>query len=244
MILNIDFPQPLKDAIQGLYTVFDGAGFPSSRFGECSWLMPEQVRVLKSKPLKALTVEELALYANYAWHCGTEADFRYFLPRISELFAQGAYDIFWSPHEFTLSVSFIGFTALEKASFDVFLMEFWKMCLNSFPAPYYPDEILCGLAQIYENLQPFLDLWKDDRVSIESGKNLAHLASSATYNPNWGDYPRQRQQLISWLLDQATIDLLESYLERYIETPFAEEFLEAVHDIQKWRDAFDSPEIT
>lgn len=73
-----------------LYRVFSRYPFPSDMEGCPCCVSDEHLRLLRSKPLRQLGGEELSRYvfkAMTTW--GTEDDFKYYLPRIFELYISG-----------------------------------------------------------------------------------------------------------------------------------------------------------
>lgn len=73
-----------------LYRVFSRYPFPSGMEGCPCCVSGEHLRLLRSKPLRRLGSEELSRYvfkAMTTW--GTEDDFKYYLPRIFELYISG-----------------------------------------------------------------------------------------------------------------------------------------------------------
>ncbi len=78
----------LQEAITRLYEAFSHESKPSViDWCSCEACAPrDNVSVLISKPLRSLTPDELTHYASSAFlTAGSEADFKYYLPRILEI---------------------------------------------------------------------------------------------------------------------------------------------------------------
>src|SRR5436190_15262175 len=174
--------QNLASAIRTLYEVFGVYRMLSSEFGACRWLTEAQISVLKRKPSVDLSVDELKGYAEHSSYCGNVNDLKHFLPRLVELFSH--YSLVIPPEIFLNTLPYSTFSSAETAAIDFVLESMWKGLINIFPTEFHPDEFLCGLAQIYSDLTPFLEAWEKTN-SAEALRQLAVFSKEATYCDSW-----------------------------------------------------------
>lgn len=231
-----DYSANLRQTITELYIVFKCEPRLSEAFANCAWLTHEQAQILATKPLATLSTQDLSHYTNHLWDCGAESDFRYFLPRMCELFAGGNFVI--SPEMFPGDLLHVCRSIPEKEVIETFLMRLWQSIIQSFPAPYDPDEYLCALAQVYQDIQAFLDVW-DTMDSPHAMRQLALFSNHATYCGGWQKQQTQMRQVVNWLLRPVVTNRLKAYAETHGTEPFAKDMLEAAHVLSHWKESIE-----
>jgi hypothetical protein len=224
-------PENLQTTIDNLYTVFAPYRSLSSRFGDCDWLPESAVTVLRRKSLRELIPSDLDVYVNHLWMCGDENDFMHFLPRLAELFIAG--ELVITAEMFFPNLRYDKWAENERKAVDTFLRESWLALLGAFPFPFEPDEFLCGLAQVMTDLTPLLVVW-DQQETLSSLRQLCLFIQHATYCSEWGQHPRQKQQVIDWLFRPQTMERLNQAASAYQNQPFYVEFLEAAETLAHW----------
>jgi hypothetical protein len=236
---DVNSVNELEQAIRLLYQTFANYR-PGDNFADCSWLTQDAAKILTSKPLAELSVQEIEEYASHAVSfCGDTNDYKYFLPRILELLAIGE-----NPYLNTSSIFFPLYDAdwqnwspNEKSVVDKFFVELWKRLLNTYPFHLYAEECLNSFAWIIEDLTPYLHLWRQNR-SLSSLQHLAFFIvdTTVTYQPYrrklrneaWGLRNNQMDQVLDWLFQPETVEMLE-----YGILTFAlDEFVEALDALQ------------
>lgn len=76
----------IRQSIESIYAAFSSVPKPKSIDGCRCCIEDKQVATLLAKPLRELSAEELSSYASSVFlTVGSEADYRYFLPRILEI---------------------------------------------------------------------------------------------------------------------------------------------------------------
>lgn len=213
---------PLPEAIEHLYLAFERYSDWSRKPGcPCCHRM-EYLDALIVKPLRGLTHEDFERYSDSpALTWDNVDDFRHFLPRLIELSTL----MHLRPHTLPLSLFWENSTIFEilrtdgwrawpiteQTAIDEFLHSWWRTTLDTPPLVTSASEVLNSLAEVYEDLAPFLITWRDN----QSRSALQHFGES------WSSLPGGRSSLrfyggqcLEWLCDQATKRwLLEGYLQ-------------------------------
>lgn len=231
--------QALRAAIATLYTTFFQYGLRPHIEGCPHCVSDDDQRRLRSKPLRELTVNDLDYYSFKAmttW--GTEHDFKYFLPRLFELLAF-EWQAFTMPEALVGKLQYAGWRDWRKSeqqAIEDYFMSLWRVILTSFPYSPNAGECLCSMGQALDNLEPFLDVWRRS----DSTAALRHLADYVCENGRllykkgklsnafWEGREEQMQQVVRWLADPLTVQMLERGFFQYASEPFADELAEAV----------------
>ena len=202
----------LKDAIEGLYRVFERYPLRPSTEPCLHCHEPGDEKVLHEHLLRALSAEDLSGFAGEAlmvW--GTEVDFKHFLPRIMEItVAQDGLD--WPDIESIFgrlaNAKWREWPADEREAVEAVLRAFWRSGLGRYPATHDIGSMLTAVASTDGELAPFLDEW------LEQGGEapLRHLAEFSEMhatlvvtrgrpsNAFWGvEQRRATETLRSWL---------------------------------------------
>lgn len=219
------FDDRLNAALIRLYEVFAPYQNLSQAFAQCSWLTEQARSVLKTKPVRMLSTDDLADYLSHTDFCGTEADFRHFLPRLAELLFSGALPL--PPQFYILNLDLP--LGEERAVIDAVVDAFWEKFLRTSPFRFGPDELLCSFALIYSDLSPFLTVW-DKTESLDALRHLAALSEDATYCSDWVHRPEQMNQLVRWLQTPQTIGRLEAAASVY-----GDDLSDAAQRLRHWK---------
>lgn len=233
----------LDNAIERLYEAFGHYSAPvQPAYCQHCVTEPEDV-VLRSKPLRELTANDLSRYSFKAistW--GTVDQFKYLLPRLFQLIVEDGFG--YNP-EILFGKPRYGDFALwpekERLALYSYCDILWRTALASYPfeqnLPSLSsiDDCLCCIGQIVDDMQPMLKIW-----DIDTKNNTLHLAdfaaenastlfeSKTLSNPFWDGRPEQRRQVVDWFLSQdfaIVFDLVELGTMPY---EFREELVQAV----------------
>ncbi|MFB9902552.1 hypothetical protein [Allokutzneria oryzae] len=140
---------PRAEAVERLYQVFGRYPLRAVVEGCPHCVGPEDHATLRAAPLRVLTSAQLKRFAAKAmttW--GDEDDFRHFLPRLLEL---GDLDGLGGKLR---HANWSQWPADERAAVDGFLSELWRERLDV--------PLLDELAVIYDDIEPFLVVWKEN----------------------------------------------------------------------------------
>ncbi len=245
-----EFQQPVDAAIateltrraEQLYDVFSRyparPGMPHCNHG----MNAEEIHGLCERPLRGLNQSQLH---RYIWHApeviGEVVDFKHFLPRIIEAF-------FLEDSEIGLEVLCGKFAECdwtkwplpEQEAVVAFLKAWWRWTLAQYPSPNEIDGILCGLACVFDDLNPFLTEWRE----TQADSALGHLADFATTSaqmilmggllpsPWWDERPDQLAQAFWWLMDPATNRALEQAFSHHADQPLGEAASKALQQLE------------
>lgn len=214
----------LQEAIEGLYSTFAVYPLRPSIEGCNHCISPEDHARIHSRPLRELTADDLEEYSYSAMNTwGNEDDLRHFLPRLLELIAFNT--SYLCPPVVVLKLHDAGWRTWpqeEQAAIEAYLSALWAFALECFPYAdpdgWTAEECLCTIAQVVDDLGPFLDHWRRS----ESRAALCHLAlliyENAALLPEdpmslnngfWDERQPQMDQVTEWLLDPSTGVMLE-----------------------------------
>ena len=177
---------------------------------------------------------------------GEVVDFKHFLPRMLELMLSQAGGI--GPETVCEKLRYgqwRKWADSEQEAIHAFLWACWKDTLARFPAAHGPEVWLCAIAQVQDDIAPFLEFWR----SMQTPGSIRHLASvlgegwevfilSSAGGSPWGEgLVRQFEQLRLWVLSPQTDATLEDAYFRYADEPFADEIARAVQHLGWIREA-------
>ncbi|HET7013870.1 MAG TPA: hypothetical protein VFI65_08170 [Streptosporangiaceae bacterium] len=151
----------LDEAAEQLYDAFGEVPRPQRIVGCPHCVEPGEDLPLVSRPLRELSAEDLSRYAFKAMSTwGTEADFRYFAPRVLDLTVSGAMD--WPGFEVVCGkLDQAGLRAWsQRPAVEEFLRAFWTTTLHRFPASLPVSEAMWGVATVARDLSPYLADWE------------------------------------------------------------------------------------
>jgi hypothetical protein len=126
----------------------------------------------------------------------------------------------------------------EQEALERYLAALWRYVLSAFdPAESvaFPQDALCGIAQVMDNLAPYLALW-EEAGSASSLAYMAHFVNSNSGtlvrgtgldNSYWSGRQTQMQQVVQWLLGTRPVALLEEGYLAHADEPFAAELAQA-----------------
>ena len=237
----------LSIAIENLYRTFKRYR-PSEDFHGCSHCVSETADAeLKQKKLAELTCDDMARYAFKAmttW--GTVDDFKHFLPRIMELVAINEE----FPIEIEVAIGKLSYAQWltwpekERVVVEQFLEAWWKDTLSqpfSESARLLSRDVLCSLAQVVEDIDPYLSHW-ESRSDVEASLHLAAFIDrnfdSLDKKDRVGDaFWKQEStmlQAVEWLRRPATRERLERQFLEHCENPYAYLLSEAAEKLDWW----------
>jgi hypothetical protein len=145
-------------AIEQLYSLFSHYPFPAGMQGCPCCVSNEHLLLLRSKPLRQLGDTELSRYAFKAmttW--GTEMDFKYYLPRLFELYLSGGDDM----NAFVLmdKLSYAGWHTWppeEQEAIKLVLLNWWKKLANG---PLFCLDTLNRIRELHGDTDLLLEQW-------------------------------------------------------------------------------------
>jgi hypothetical protein len=202
------FPD-LDTALEQLYSAF--ARFPLPEHSDfCDHCVhPDEVAATRGKPLRSLTADDLRPYVSHAMSTwGELAEFKYFFPRVLELFArEEIYDsgLAWLFLN-KVSVRWEDWPEDERAAIRAFLGAWWRTMLGEFPRQLDVMEMLDIIAQLGIHIGPYLAYW-EAIPGEEAARHLAWLIQVTCHsasNDEWYEIMRR------WIEGPAAARILES----------------------------------
>ena len=223
-----------NDSLEQLYETFSSYSFRP----EMPCCIPHcfdqsEIDFLGSKPLRKLTAKELSSFASSLMlTCGDTPDFKYFLPRIFELSAHGAF--VWPDAEVVMRKLGYAEWSLwpehEQQTVQAFLVSWWRyrLCLPDVSANMTPFEsCFAALCCAEEDVTEYLQIWLEttELVAVEHLTEFffAHGTTiwlGGTFNPF---VEKSRAAIIlRWLRSEATVAYLERAFFEYSDSDIAE----------------------
>ncbi len=221
----------LEQAIEKLYEVFSKYPYPQSpSFGDSTFYDSQKdAAALAAKPLREIETWILQLYVQEAYFdWGDTNDFKHFLPRALEVMAR--YENDWLDSEVVMGRlrgqnddGWKTWSLQEQNAIYEFAVAWWKARINESlldsDHSYWWDTQLCILAQAFDDLTPFIRIWRDN-VLLDSTLNYADFVTSFLLNDKkemssayWGNSPDIEYQKI-WIV-LATPEVLSVLRERH-----------------------------
>jgi hypothetical protein len=251
-----ELPQPVTAAIDAIYLEFHKYPFDKDMGG--LWI---DNSVFQTRSLRQLSLEDFGTYLTKAittW--GTVDDFKHFLPRLLELFAQYYFKLSTlSPFNLILkldSANWLTWPESERKSICV-LFETLLQTLLEIPYAYYyrPDafQFLCEIAGIVADVSPFLQ--KAEATHSEAANEqlarfllgekdkLLECNSITLYGAgNFRNDSPQCKQLVAWLKRKAIRDRLEKAFFNCQDPELAKVYSNAVYWHDLWT-TIEKPEL-
>jgi hypothetical protein len=203
----------LDEAAERLYGAFGDVPRPQRIEGCPHCVGPDEDLPLVSRPLRELSAEDLSRYAFKAMSTwGTEADFRYFAPRVLDLTASDA--MAWPGFEIVCGkLDRAGLhTWTQRPAVEEFLRDFWTATLHRFPASPPISEVMEGIATVTRDISPYLAEWE----WLDTAACIRHLHEAAeselrSLRPGWrlaatGAVTESAGRLRQWLTAGAAAD--------------------------------------
>lgn len=233
----------LEEAIEGLYTAFEG--YPLPKFTDpCMHChcFEDELKV-HAQPLRELDLENLRDYAVDAllvW--GDEAVFKHFLPRIFELLATIPdpslqlidREIMFSKFRHG---NWRAWPEEEQAAVEGYLHSVWHEVLGDPPAEESYSDLeswICSIGQCEDDLSSYLHDWiEDERQSASLALSWLLLTSAVARtgkngrNAFWQGRDDQYAQLQKWVKSPAVIERLENAEKSCAGSELANEFAAA-----------------
>ncbi len=207
----------LEKAIADLYGAFAQEPKPSSiDWCDCdSCAQKQNVTILLSKPLRSLKPDELTCYAQSVFlTLGSEADFKYFLPRILEILAT---DEGWWPSPEVVGKS-IASSDWEHFSISQqnAISEFFKEVLNDLIEKkngWAIDSWICGIARGVPYLALYLTLFEKNPPALiafyEQNSESLNKGGSLS-NSFWDNTSPNEKLLLAWFQSDRIKDLINA----------------------------------
>lgn len=197
----------LAEAAQGLQVAFAGVPRPERVAGCPHCVTSADEQSLLSQPLRNLPAAALGRYAVKAMSTwGTEADFRYFAPRLLDLTVSGAMS--WPGFEIVCrKLAMAGLASWpEQPAVEEFLRAVWSDTLRQFPSQLMITDVMRGAALITSDAGPYLAEW-EQLATIAMTRQLREAAESELSAP-WtpaspGEATGSAGQFSRWLTDGA-----------------------------------------
>jgi hypothetical protein len=177
----------LDEAAERLYDAFGDVPRPQRVEGCPHCVRPDEDLPLVSRPLREISPQDLSRYAFKAMSTwGTEADFRYFAPRVLDLTASGA--MAWPGFEIVCGkLDQAGLrTWAQRPAVEEFLRAFWTATLHRFPSSPPVSEVMEGVATVAYDISPYLAEWE----RLDTAACVRHLREAAetelgSLRPGW-----------------------------------------------------------
>lgn len=193
----------LQRAIDDVYTAFSSVPKPKTIEGCHCCIKDKEVNTLLTKPLRELTPDELSSYAFSVFlTVGSEADYRYYLPRIMDILVTESY--WWPDPEVACGSLPRAEWSKWSASERVALLRLFETNFSSLVAASDGgglDSWLCGLARAEVPLQPFLNELASRPSAILALyiENANALMERQLGNHFWEDaYLPAMKQIVDW----------------------------------------------
>lgn len=228
---DINYELELRQEISNLYKVFELYHLNSHIAGCPCCVTEDDQKLIKSKILNQLTVEDLN---NYAFHAistwGTIEDFKHFLPRLLELTAFEP-KFFWSSDTVIRKLSFAEFddwTEAEQKVINQYLVALWNYVLSQPPRlKFSASDFIDSLLSVNDELNLFLVIWQK-HPSLYS---LLHLSEFISYRIDFNKVPikidyfsqKDTKEFLEWLSKDEIIKKLEQYFFDNLDEPWAEQ---------------------
>jgi hypothetical protein len=197
-------------AIESLYNVFSQYPRPKD-FNACVCCVNDLEKVIMlNTPLQDLTAANLKSYATSLFHTvGGMEDFRYFLPRIMEIYTTS--DFSYPDIEIVLKKLALAnwlnwpqqdqaaVIAVIDAKFDELLYDS-KLDINIL------DSWICAIGQCVDNITPYLDKLltpgREKVLQAYVSGNLSAFTKNKLANPFWDKGSQNEQLTLEWLKNE------------------------------------------
>jgi hypothetical protein len=190
------------EELERLYQVFSRYGRPVRLEGCPCCTSSAEGQWLISKPLRAVTAEELGHYAFKAlstW--ATLDDYKYFLPRIFELTEDGSLPC---DSEIILGKLHYGgfrdWPTDERQAIRNWIFGVWREAVRTADTD-RADSFLCGAAPALEDVSPFLEYADAAAPGFKAAYAAEHgnQVKRKLLNGYWERHTAPYQQVLAWL---------------------------------------------
>ena len=237
------YADKLDQAIEGLYTAFEGYRLPKHTNPCPCCHSAEDELILQAQPLRELDPDHLWKYSMDAllvW--GDEAVFKHFLPRIFELLATLPDPSLQLIDQEIMFRKFRhgnwrAWPDEEQAAVEGYLHSVWHEVLGDPPAEERYSDLeswICSIGQCEDDLSSYLHEWiEDERQSASFALSCLLLTSAVARtsrngrNAFWSGRDDQYAQLQKWVKSPAVIEKLRNAAVRCTDSTLAEEFAAA-----------------
>ena len=206
----------MEEQIRRLYEIFERYGRPKD-FPACECCLSRDEKILLLKPsLKELGADLLGKYAaDVFFTVGSEADFKYFAPRILELAVHG--EFLWPDPEVALAklrlADWERWPEEERTSvLDLLRVKFRDLLDDPKSRDSDVDQWICALGQCVSDLTVYLnqlfDPGRDEKLWEFIELNLSIFTKGKLSNGFWDSAPASEEQVREWLNQPAVRALL------------------------------------
>jgi hypothetical protein len=210
----------LREAIDNLYSVFGQYGRPD-RFDACICCMDDlEKTIMLSTPLTDLTADNLRSYTSSLFHTvGGIEDFRYFLPRILEIYTTS--DFLYPDVEIVLKklalADWLNWPQADQAAVVAVIDAKFNELINDPDFDEYAfDSWICAIGSCVETITPYLDRFlkagREEDLMAYVNKNLSAFNKHKLSNSFWEKGSRNEQLALEWFQnDQITVLVYVAY---------------------------------
>lgn len=229
-------PTAAENALETLYGTFNR--YQGTHLEGCPHCVSfEESAALRRAPLRKLggELQRYLFKAMTTW--GTVDDFKYFVPRLLELYASGT-DA-WLLRDKLAYANWRAWPEPERRAVEDYLQAEWREQIAAYGSPLPGHELLETLLALEIDMTPYdprgqLDLWRAD-PSRESARQMSQFvleyatavvwSHAATERPKWWQMRYEiSEQVQAWLLEPATRERLEMSFMEYGDVEFARAF--------------------
>jgi hypothetical protein len=227
-------PDPLNAAIDRLYATFAHVPKPTTIEG-CShcWYPSEDEALLAPVPLRDLPADTLRPYlASVLSTIGSEADFRYFLPRLLEIACTTGFNFPELDHVIS-RMAIAGcadWVPEERQAIRALEDLLWTRTLATYPSDVSADDLLFAIGMVERDLGPFLDEWA---ASLRQAAAVAHLDELYRYAPS----------LLVTVLASPTVYLVTEPMEQILRWSIGADVRQAVADAVDFADSEEALQV-
>jgi hypothetical protein len=207
----------LRNALDAAYAAFAMVPKPRTIEGCPCCIDDKEIAILLSKPVREIAPVELSSYASSVFlTVGSEADFRYFLPRILEILVTNTG--WWpDPEVFGRSLAnakWLGWLDKERAAVEAVFEAQFQALLDAHDG-FALDSWLCGLSRAGVELASYLAKLAAAPAAVLAyyEQNADKLDEGTLGNAFWDDDPHGgMKQIVEWFRSlEISLIVLEAY---------------------------------
>jgi hypothetical protein len=195
--------QPLRAAIEGIYDAFKDVPRPATVDGCPCCIGEKGISILLSKPLRDLSPDDLAHYAQSVFlTVGSAEDYFYFLPRILEILALEPG--WWPGPEVVaralLTSGFHTWPVLRSEAVSRYFDAIFIELLEKENSGYEIDSWICALGKLHMDLKPFLKQIAANKARLIDfyEVNSEQLIDGRLGNSFWDDASQEHKVVVDW----------------------------------------------
>lgn len=173
---------------------------------------------------------------------GTEEDFKHFLPRLAELYADGSLAEFSDDAMFGSKLKYakwLTWPVREINAVRLFLSAWFSLCLQSAPKERGTEPCLTSIALAEDEIGSYLKAWKKTGGTMAARQFEAFVFSNARrLNKNrelgiwWQETGANQESVVAWMLSTAWADRLKAEAVAHANEPWAERMMQTAEWIR------------